>query len=161
MMHKLLYSLGASAFALLLALPGHAQYASTPPVQDGVPNASEYNNNSFQTFNGGTWYMTWDANKLYIGKTGGTTEEPAIVYLDINPTLPVNGGSDQQGSKLGVNEVLRRATDPNTQSGVVPRLPFRADVRVYCGTNGQISVSRANGTGGWGPESQANVTVTS
>jgi hypothetical protein len=160
MMHKLLYSLGASAFALLLALPGHAQYASTPPVQDGVPNASEYNNNSFQTFNGGTWYMTWDANKLYIGKTGGTTEEPTIVYLDVNPTLPVNGGSDQQGSKLGVNEVLRRATDPNTQSGVVPRLPFRADVRVYCGTNGQISVSRANGTGGWGPESQANVTVT-
>jgi hypothetical protein len=159
MMHKLFYSLSTLALGLLLALPGHAQQVATPPVQDGIPNASEYNNNTFQTFNGGTWYMTWDANNLYIGKTGGTTYEPAIVYLDVNPTLPVNGGSDQQGNTQGVNEVLKRADAPNTQSGVVAALPFRADVRVYCGTNGLISISRANGTGGWGPESSANVFV--
>jgi hypothetical protein len=157
MMHKLLYSLGIWTAALLLALPGHAQYASTPPVQDGVPNASEYNNNSFQTFNGGTWYMTWDATNLYIGKTGGTTYEPAIVYLDLNPTLPVTGGSDRLGNLTGVNEVLKRTDAPNTQAGVVPVLPFRADVRVYCTANGEISISRANGTGGWGPESRTNV----
>jgi hypothetical protein len=161
MMHKLFYSLTIWAFALLLALPGHAQYATTPPVQDGIPNAYEYNNNSFQTFNGGTWYMTWDATNLYIGKTGGTTYEPAIIYLDVNPTLPVNGGSDLQGNKRGIDEVLKRATAPNTQSGVVPTLPFRADVRVYCTTNGEISISRANGTGGWGPESSANVFLSS
>jgi hypothetical protein len=161
MMHKLLYSLSAWAFALLLALPGHAQYASTPPVLDGIPNASEYNNNSFQTFNGGTWYMTWDATNLYIGKTGGTTYEPAIVYLDLNPTLPVTGGSDRAGNLTGVNEVLKRGDAPNTQSGVVPLLPFRADVRVYCTANGEISISRANGTGGWGPESRTNLFASS
>jgi len=164
-MNRLFYSLSIWTFALLLALPGHAQYVTTPPVQDGVPNASEYNNNSFQTFNGsfqgGTWYMTWDRNNLYIGKTGGTDYEPAIVYLDLNPTLPVNGGSDVNGNKQGINEVLKRNTAPTTQSGIVAALPFRADVRVYCGTNGLISISRANGTGGWGPESSANLFVSS
>lgn len=158
-MNKLFYSLSIWTCALLLALPGHAQYATSQPVQDGIPNASEYNGNSFQTFNGGTWYMTWDANNLYIGKTGGTDYEPAIVYLDLDPKLPVNGGSDANGNKRGVDEVLKRIAAPNTQSGVVPVLPFRADVRVYCGTNGLISISRANGTGGWGPESSANLFV--
>lgn len=160
-MNKLFYSLSIWAFALLLALPGHAQYTATPPTQDGVPNASEYNNNTFKTSDGGTWYMTWDATNLYIGKTGGTTYEPAIVYLDLAPLLPVNGGSDQQGNLKGVNEVLKRTALPGVQSGVVPLLPFRADVRVYCTTNGEISISRANGTGGWGAESQSNIFVSS
>jgi hypothetical protein len=169
-MNKLFYSLSIWTFALLLALPGHAQYATTPPTQDGIPNASEYNNNTFQTSNGstvgGTWYMTWDATNLYIGKTGGTTYEPALVYLDLNPTFPVNGGDARQGNLTGVNEVLKRnPNDPNdptkTNSGVIARLPFRADVRVYCTTNGEISISRANGSGGWGPESRTNVFVSS
>jgi hypothetical protein len=152
-MNKLFYSLSIWT----LALPGHAQYATTPPVQDGVPNASEYNNNSFKTSDGGTWYMTWDATNLYIGKTGGTMYEPAIVYLDLNPILPVNGGADQQGNLKGVNEVLKRRSLPGVQSGVVPLLPFRADVRVYCTTDGEISISRATGTGSWGPESQSDI----
>ena len=156
-MNKLFYSLSIWTFALLLALPGHAQYATTPPTQDGVPNAAEYNNNSYQTTDGGTWYMTWDATNLYIGKTGGTPYEPAIVYLDINPTFPVNGGADPQGNLTGVNEVFNRTSNSPTASGVVARLPFRADVRVYCTADGQISVSRANGIGGWGAESQTNV----
>ncbi|HET9504680.1 MAG TPA: T9SS type A sorting domain-containing protein [Hymenobacter sp.] len=156
-MNKLIYSLGAWAFALLLAQPAHAQYATTPPVQDGIPNASEYNNNVYRSFNGGTWYMTWDATNLYIGKTGGTSPEPTIVYLDLNPTLPVTGGSDQLGSLTGVNEVFDRDNNPTVQSNVVPVLPFRADVRVYCTADGEISISRANGTGGWGSEIRTNV----
>jgi hypothetical protein len=158
-MNKLFYSLSIWTFALLLALPGHAQYATTPPTQDGIPNASEYNNNTFQTSDGGTWYMTWDATNLYIGKTGGTPYEPAIVYLDVNPTYPVNGGADPQGNLTGVNEAFNRTASPPTPSGVAARLPFRADVRVYCTADGQLSVSRANGVGGWGGESRTNVFV--
>ncbi len=164
-MNKLIYSLSAWAIALLLAQPAQAQYATTPPVQDGIPTPGEYNNNSYQSYNGqdpgGTWYMTWDANKLYIGKSGGTTYEPTIVYLDLNPILPVNGGGFVNGNKQGINEILKRVDAPNTSSGIVAQLPFRADVRIFCGTNGLISISRANGTGGWGPESQADVFVSS
>ncbi|RZK23684.1 MAG: T9SS type A sorting domain-containing protein [Hymenobacter sp.] len=151
-MNKLIYSIGIWLFALLLALPSHAQYASTAPVRDGNISAGEYNNNSFTTANNGTWYMTWDANYLYIAKTGGQEAEPNYMYLDVDPTLPVTGGGLEKGNLTG-----------NIDYGVTPVLPFRADVRVFFridNGNRYVEIRRRNGTGPnatWGNPIQTNL----
>ena len=148
-MHKLFYSFCIWAFALLLALPGHAQYATTPPAQNGAITSAEYNNNTFQAISGGTWLMTWDATNLYVGKIGSTNFDPIIMYLDLDPTLPVTGGGVAQGNLTG-----------NTDYSVTPVLPFRADVRVFAvggPTNTYIEVRRRDGQGNWGPAVQTDL----
>lgn len=154
-MSKHLYPLIAWVLSLMAALPSHAQYIATPPVRDGVITDAEYGNsvvngrntNKFTSTNGsnggGTWYMTWDANNLYVAKTGGSDGEPTIMYLDLDPTLPVTGGSggDDLGNLNGVNDYA-----------VIPQLPFRADARVYIvgGDNNRvIQLQRRDGKGGW------------
>jgi hypothetical protein len=155
-MSKHLYTLMVCALGLASALPSSAQYIATPPVRDGVITDAEYGNavvngrntNKFLSTNannstGGAWYMTWDANNLYVAKTGGSDGEPTILYLDLDPTLPVTGGSngDDQGNLIGVAD-----------NGITPALPFRADVRVYIngGNNNRIiQLQRRDKRGGW------------
>jgi hypothetical protein len=122
-------------------------------VRDGNISDSEYGNslagnqntNKFTSSNngggGGTWYMTWDANNLYVAKTGGSDGEPTTVYLDLDPTLPVTGGGSNLGNLDGVN-----------QNDVTAALPFRADARIVVtggNNNRSISVFRRDGLGGW------------
>ena len=134
-MKKHFYSLTALLVLLLQALSGHAQYATT--VQNGIISPGEYSGNVFTSSAGGTWYVTWDATNLYVAKTGGASFEPVIMYLDLDPTLPVTGGDNANGNVLGNNDY-----------SVVPTLPFRADTRVFF-TDNYIEVRRLTGGGGW------------
>ncbi len=98
--------------------------------------------------------MTWDANNLYVAKTGGSYYEPTIMYLDVDPLLPVTGGGDDKGNLYG------QYYDYN----VTPKLPFRADVRVlvsvdHASSFPKIEVQRLNGSGQWGSSTQANLSV--
>ena len=152
-MNKLIYSVSIWLCALLLALPSHAQYATTAPVRDGNISAGEYSNNTFTTADGGTWYMTWDANYLYVAKTGGNDAEPTIMYLDVDPTLPVTGGGVNNGNLVGPVDY-----------GITPSLPFRADTRVFFRNdngNRYISARRRVGTGSspsaWDNDTQENL----
>ena len=124
--------------AALLAQPAAAQYATTPPVQDGTITAGEYGGSSFNC-NTGTWYMAWDDTKLYMAKTNGQTGEPVYVYLDIDPLVPVNGGGNANGNLTGTNDF-----------STTPSLPMRADVRIYW-TSNYIEYKLRDGNGAWGP----------
>lgn len=162
-MSKRLYSLLICALSLAATLPSYAQYIATPPVRDGNVSDAEYGNsvvngsntNKFTSSNnggnGGTWYMTWDADNLYVAKTGGSDGEASFLYLDLDPTLPVTGGAtgDDRGNLNG-----------STDYGITPALPFRADVRVYVigGNNNRvIQIQRRDGKGGWVTSGSAGV----
>ncbi|MCC3158062.1 T9SS type A sorting domain-containing protein [Hymenobacter sp. 15J16-1T3B] len=124
---------GAFALALLLwaSLTARAQFVSTAPVQDGVINSGEYPAQS------GSWSVAWDDTYLYVAKTGGATDEPVYLYLDVNPTLPANVINASYGSINGT-----------TDYGTTPALPFRAEVRVYW-QDTYIEFRSTNGSGGW------------
>ena len=166
-MNKHLYPFLFWAFAVFLAQPGYAQYIGTPPVQDGTISDNEYgstspNNqptNKYTTSDGGTWYMTWDANYLYVAKTTGSNPgpnalyEPNIMYLDVDPLLPVTGGGDNKGNLYGQPDY-----------DVYSKLPFRADVRVFVSVdrntnNPYIEVRRLTGDGHWSAPIQTNINV--
>lgn len=144
-----------------MTLPSYAQYIATPPVQDGNITDAEYGNsfvgnqntNKFTSSNnnnaGGTWYMTWDDKNLYVAKTGGSDGEATIMYLDLDPTVPVTGGSNSKGNLDGVADY-----------GVTSALPFRADVRVFFiggNNNRAIQIQRRDGAGNWVPGSSTGL----
>ena len=69
-----------------------------------------------------TWLMSWDATNLYVALSGtaNNSTEAAVLYIDQNPIVPVNGGSNTDGSVNGF------AYDRGTYN-----LPFRGDFVVY------------------------------
>lgn len=146
-MNKHVYSLATAFLLLLQAVPSWAQYTTANP--DGDISDSEYNGHKMTTADNGTWYMTWDAANLYIAKTGGQDYEPSYVYLDLDPTLPVTGGDNSNGTTIGNNDY-----------GVTPTLPVRADVRVFF-TDTYVEVRRRTELGGWSDPIQTNLFVKS
>lgn len=98
----------------------------------GIGNVNNY-------FTGGQrWYMTWDNTYLYIYLEDANETEYGIVYLDLNPIVPINGGNNIDGSLVG---------RPFDGLGA-PNLPFRADAFLaFNNSDRQIYVSD-NG-GGW------------
>jgi hypothetical protein len=146
-MNKHVYSIAAVLLLLLQAAPSWAQY--TTAIPDGNISDSEYDGHKMTTADGGTWYMTWNATNLYIAKSGGASYEPSYVYLDLDPTLPVTGGDNSNGTTIG-----------NADYGVTPTLPFRADVRVYF-TNSYIEIRRRTVSGGWSDPILTNLYVSS
>ena len=87
--------LNASKFAVVLTLaflasaPVWAQW-NTPTI-DGNIASGEYGTNN-QLNNAGntgqTWYMTWDANNLYVGIVNANVSEGAVLYIKGNPQNP-------------------------------------------------------------------------
>ena len=79
-----------------------AQFISPAPVLDGVISANEYgdhSNGQNQQISGtATWYMTWDASNVYLAITNTDPWEAGILYFDVNPVIPVNGGALSDGS---------------------------------------------------------------
>ncbi|MBL0051707.1 MAG: hypothetical protein IPP29_09465 [Bacteroidetes bacterium] len=63
------------------------------------------------------WYVTWDANFVYLSIQNANETEAAIVYFDVNPIIPINGGANANGNLNGL---------PGYDN-LTPRLPFRAD----------------------------------
>lgn len=110
---------------------------------DGVISANEYgthtNGVNQQSSASGTWYMTWDNTNLYIGISGANTAEAAVLYLDKNPIVPVNGGSNSDGNLTGYN---------NYDGTSFANLQFRADLVVYF-KDGYREYRTADGSGGW------------
>jgi len=74
--------------------PVSAQW-NTPAV-DGVITTGEYGtNNSLQNAGntGQTWYMTWDANNLYVGIVNANIFEAGVIYISTGGTGTTSGMS--------------------------------------------------------------------
>ncbi|MFM2359607.1 MAG: hypothetical protein RLY16_1600 [Bacteroidota bacterium] len=99
---------------------------------------THFNGQSQQSSATGTWYMNYDATNLYIGIAGTNTAEGAVLYLDKNPVVPVNGGSNSDGTITG----------NNYDGSSFANLQFRADLVVYF-KDSYREYRTADGSGGW------------
>ena len=132
---------------------GYAQFIPTPPNIDGVISTSEYgihlDGQNQQNSGGGIWYMTWDANNLYLAVTNSSPLEGGIIYIDVDPIIPVNGGTVTDGS-------LDWAWDYDRTRLVQP---IRSDFKFYF--KGSYNEFRyTDGAGSWAANT-SNVIVTS
>jgi glycosidase len=137
-----LLRVGPAAIALAAChVPLRAQF-NTPSI-NGVIQPGEYGNtqnrtNQIGTNTGQTWYMTWDASNLYVGIANANLSEAAIVYIDVNPVNPPNGGTSANGNLSGINY-------DGEQIGT---LPFRARFVTYF-KNGSNEYRNSDGNGNW------------
>jgi hypothetical protein len=131
---------GIAAFLLLFTLQSKAQY-NTPAVNAAIAGG-EYGthaNGQNQETNGAVvTYMTWDATNLYVGVTGGNVAEGYVLYLDSDPQIPVNGGTNANGTNVGFNY----------DGANFAALQFRANIVVYF-KNGYREYRTHNGANGW------------
>ncbi|MBX2991737.1 MAG: T9SS type A sorting domain-containing protein [Bacteroidetes bacterium] len=113
-----------------------------PPAVNGIITPNEYglhiNGAHAQASGTAVWYMAWSADSLYVGITGVSADDASIIYLDVNPLAPINGGTNADG--------LMNGTMLNNTN--FDALPFRADRVVFC-TSLQRTMNSANGQGGW------------
>ncbi len=103
-------------------------------ANDGLVN---YPNN----YTSGTtnWALTWNNTDLFVSINNANQSEPVSIYLDVDPIVPVNGGTNANGTLVGLN-YDNYATRPN--------LPFRADICIYA-HNGYREIFRRDGANGW------------
>ena len=77
------------AIGIITAAPVLGQW-NTPTI-DGSISTGEYGTNN-QLSNAGntgqTWYMTWDANNLYVAIVNANLSEGAVLYVKGNPQNP-------------------------------------------------------------------------
>lgn len=128
-----------------------AQYFT--PTIDGVIAPSEYgvHSNGFnQETNSTTWLMTWDANNLYLAYTGSNISEGGVLYLDYDPIIPVNGGTDANGSTQGFYTYDRNHM----------MQPFRADFVLYF-KDSYHEYRYADGAGYWGAQTANTLNLAS
>lgn len=113
----------------LYSIVFYGQFFSSPATIDG---------NIDTNYATGTddWAVGWDNTYLYLRKTT-TGNQPVLVYLDINPIVPVSGGANSNGSLTGVSHW-----------GITPTLPFRSDFMIYW-EDSFLQYQTANGSGGW------------
>ncbi len=112
------------------------------PTINGTIATNEYGthtNGANQETNTITWYSSWSGTDLFfgIGNTNNNSTEAAVIYIDTNPIVPVNGGADANGTNVG-NPYDRATYNP----------AFRADYVLYF-KNGYYELRASNGTGGW------------
>lgn len=105
------------------------QFFSTPPTIDGTADAG------YST--SGAWSLGWDDTYLYVRYDGGAANEPAIMYFDVNPIIPVSGGANSNGSLSG-----------QLNWGITPTLPFRSDFMIYWESN-FAEFRTSNSSNGW------------
>jgi hypothetical protein len=106
-----------------LALPIQAQF-NTPTINAAI-GVNEYGNNNDNNYlatpSTARWFMTWDDTYLYIAIENANETQAGIVYLDLDPFMPVNGGTNSNGANIG--QVYDNLAAPN--------LPFRANAILY------------------------------
>ena len=109
-----------------------AQWAT--PTIDGYIATGEYGTNN-QLNNAGntgqTWYMTWDANNLYVGIVNANLAEGLVLYV-ADPTNNANGNT----------------TGFNYDGASFASLPFKATFVTYV-KNGYREYRNSDGSGGW------------
>ena len=112
------------------------------PTINGTITAGEYGthvNGVNQQNNGAaTTFMNWDATNLYIAVDGSTVGESFVLYLDRNSLVPINSGTNANGTNIGFNY-------DNTSFA---ELPFRADLVLYV-KNNYREYRTADGSNGW------------
>ena len=66
----------------VVATAAFAQWA-TPTVDGFIANGEYGTNNQLNNAGntGQTWYMTWDANNLYVGIVNANLSEGAVIYI--------------------------------------------------------------------------------
>ncbi|RZK10911.1 MAG: hypothetical protein EOO46_08820 [Flavobacterium sp.] len=121
--------------ALLFSKKTQAQF-STPTI-DATLDGANYPTN--YTTGSSNWRITWDDTYLYVFLQNANETEPVTIFLDVDPIVPVNGGSNSNGTLVGLN-YDSYSTPPN--------LPFRADVFIYC-HSGYREIRRRDGANGW------------
>ncbi|NBW28743.1 MAG: hypothetical protein EBR38_09290 [Flavobacteriaceae bacterium] len=126
---------------------------TTNPI-NGTIASNEYgthtDGNNQQSSSTGTWYMTSDASNLYVGISGANTTQGAILYLDKSPIVPVNGGTNSDGTLVG----------NNYDGSSFANLPFRADLVVYF-KDGYQEYRTSNGSNGWSNATTSGMTYNS
>jgi glycosidase len=134
------------AFVLIVLIvavaPLSAQWAT--PTVDGFIAPGEYGpNNSLSNAGntGQTWYMTWDANNLYVGIVNANLSEGAVIYVSGNPQSPPTCCSNADGNLTGFNY---DGTDFSS-------LPFRAKFVTYV-KDGYREYRNFDGNGNWGSQ---------
>ena len=129
---------------LAVVVPVSAQWAT--PTIDGFIAPGEYGSNNELDNAGGTgqtWYMTWDANNLYIGIVNANLSEAAVIYVAGNPQTPPTCCSNADGNLTGFNY----------DGSDITSLPFRAKFVTYV-KDGYREYRNSDGSGGWtGPTS--------
>jgi hypothetical protein len=105
---------------------------------NGNIGTNEYGNHSQGSNRFNNFYVTWDANNLYVGITNANVDQAAVIYLDLAPIQPVNGGNNSNGTLVGFN-----------YDGVnFAELPFRANAVLYV-KNDYREFRLFNGSNGW------------
>jgi len=120
------------AICAALTVPVWAQW--TTPTIDGSIGTGEYGTNN-QYNNAGntsqTWYMTWDANNLYVGIVNANIQEGLVLYV-ADPNNNANGNT----------------TGFNYDGASFASLPFKATFVTYV-KNGYREYRNSDGSGGW------------
>ncbi len=126
---------------LLLMILSTAMLFGTNDV-NGIIAPGEYGNHTDgqnQKTNGSqTTFMSWDADNLYIAVQSASLTEAFVFYLDKNPQVPVNGGTNAHGTNIGFSY-------DNTNFA---ELQFRADLVLYV-KQGYREYRTSNGSNGW------------
>ncbi len=114
---------------------------NTPNIDGSVGNGEYGPNNQLNNAGntGQTWYMTWDANNLYVGIVNANIFEAGVLYIKGNPQNPPTCCSNSDGNLTGFNY-------DNTSFA---SLPFRAAFVSYF-KNGYREYRNSDGSGGWG-----------
>lgn len=134
MKNKILKIVGIVIFSVFNNASAQWTTPTIDAVNDGLAN---YPNNYVS---GATnWAMTWNNTDLFLCISNANQSEPVSIYLDVDPIVPVNGGSDANGTLVGLNY------DGYTTR---PNLPFRADICIYA-HNGYRELFRRDGANGW------------
>ncbi|MFN8863821.1 MAG: hypothetical protein ACK5W1_05865, partial [Flavobacteriales bacterium] len=116
--------------------------AGGAPTINGTIAANEYgvhtDGQNQQTNGGVVNYMTWDATNLYVGVSGANVGEGVVMYFDTDPQVPVNGGTNANGTNVGFNY----------DGANFAELQFRANLVLYA-KNGYREYRTSNGSNGW------------
>ncbi|WP_344816844.1 T9SS sorting signal type C domain-containing protein [Flavobacterium cheonanense] len=113
------------------------------PTINGTIAAGEYGVHTNGSNQQGNTYLTWDDNNLYVAVASSNTAEAFVLYLDKDPQIPVNDGTNANGTNVGFNY-------DNTSFA---ELQYRADLVLYV-KNNYREYRTADGSNGWtGPTS--------
>lgn len=119
----------------------------TTPSIDGSISEGDYGASHTLTVDSRTWHITWDNTNLYVGVTGHTNFNDAIVlYIDVDNLNPINSGSNSDGTANGTN-----------YDNVNPNFPFRADFFAYV-KDVYDDYKSDDGQGGWGASTANTLT---
>ncbi len=115
---------------------GYGQF-TTPAIDASFDGAGFYPANGVSGST--TWYLTWNNTDLFVFLQNANETGPVSIFLDVDPIVPVNGGTDANGTLAGINY---------DNYSTIPNLPFRADVLIYA-HNGYREIFRRDGANGW------------